>query len=136
MADGGDPCSDIGTTLECIRRLGLGGVTLMKILSGVEDPPERGEAELNCIGTTPPEVVGTEEQLDDEVGLGLLLGSLSLAVSSLSCPLSPLDHLRAPTHEARNQHQHGNLVSPGCTVAHTPSFEQPHQKKENSPSST
>ena len=96
MADDGDPCSDIGTTLECIHRLGLGGVTSMKILSGVEDPPERGEAMLNCIGTTPPEVGGTEEPLDDEVGLDLLLGSLSLVVSSLSCPLSPLDHLRAP----------------------------------------
>ena len=71
--DGVDPFNDDEADVTGKPRSGFGGVTEMAI----------------CMGTTPPEEVGSEELLDDEVGLDLFLGSLVLAISSLSCPLSP-----------------------------------------------
>lgn len=62
-----------------------GGVVAVgeDLAAGSEDLPEDMD---NCMGITPPDEGGTEDSLDDEAGLGLLLGSLPPAVSSLSWP--------------------------------------------------
>lgn len=85
VVDGEDPFSDVEAAF-----VGRQSIRVRRC-DGNEDlirrrrppPPERGLDVASCMSITPP------ESSDNEVGVGLLLGSLALTVSSLSCPLSP-----------------------------------------------